>query len=223
MEIKGISINDTHRRIIKYISEHGERVTTEDGADTIETEPITVIMTNAGAGNLVSVHAPYSERYLQAYTPQVIEYTENDFSYTYGNRFRSYPWRDELNVDQFEMCVSKLIKNPTTRRAIMHTWVDSKDSLSENPPCLQDVQFVIRDNCLNVHATFRSNDMYKAWSCNAYALVQMQYKMLNELYEVFNGVIRFGSISTHSKCPHIYTNDSQMIKEYTGICLPLTQ
>lgn len=222
MEIKGVSINDTHRKIIKYISEHGYKVITEDGAETIETEPITVIMTNPASGKLVSKCAPYSERYLQAYTPQVTEYTDNNFSYTYGNRFRSYPWRDDFNVDQFEICVSKLIKNPTTRRAIMHTWVDSKDSVSENPPCLQDVQFVIRNNCLNLYATFRSNDMYKAWSCNAYALVQLQYKMLNVLFDTA-GELNPGIVTTHSKCPHIYTVDDQMIKEYTGICLQPTQ
>lgn len=209
MEIVARNISEAHYALIRTILNHGEFVTTENGEETVElNEPLTVIITNPYKPPLFIDQTGHTELYYKEYAQQMIfNKDKGGFTYTYGERLRSYidyeseSFDCEYNtIDQLQTIIDMLNKNPTTRRAIMHTWMVERDLYSNAPPCLQTIQCMSRGRKLNMVATFRSNDMLSAWGCNVYGLLKMQSYITHEV----NSVLHNGSLTTISTNPHIY-------------------
>ena len=244
MQINADSIGKAHDRIIREILDNHIEIVTEDGEHTIEyPEPIMVKIANPFIEPMKSESSPYSMNYLQEYIKQVCGINKDSgFAYTYGNRLFDYPSKtveslhenhiracwigngDGRGFDQISSIVEKLMKNPTSRRGIAHTWVTEVDSYSVNPPCLQTVQFLLRDYRLHAIATFRSNDMLMAWGCNTYALANLQMKVLSEMvdYAYYNCGVEYkdfpyaiGNLTTVSTSAHIYdVRDKNYLDEF---------
>lgn len=81
-------------------------------------------------------------------------------------------------LNQIGYIVEKLVKNPTSRRAVATLFVPMEHEFMDDPPCLNHIQFLLRNGELNMHALFRSNDMLSAWGANAYALAHLQREVL---------------------------------------------
>ncbi|PKL59572.1 MAG: thymidylate synthase [Methanomicrobiales archaeon HGW-Methanomicrobiales-4] len=119
-------------------------------------------------------------------------------------------------IDQIQKSIiSRLIENPTSRRAVAITWSPVFDLVRDEPPCLQIVQCLIdRRQHLNLVCLFRSNDMLSAWGQNAYGLAHMQKFILDGVNEgrkkKGEEPLKQGWLETISISAHMYITRDQL-------------
>lgn len=164
--------------------------------------------------------------------------------YTYGNRFRDYlqpveapqkrtnptelPVFDLLGdgdvrglqwyggYDQLKRCLEKLRDNPSTRRAVMSTWIPWMDHESNEPPCVMVVSFEInRKKELSLVAFIRSNDILMAWGENAIGLTAIQHLAAKQLD------LKIGYLETISRNAHVYFKRDQNYLRQMGVMYDL--
>jgi len=82
------------------------------------------------------------------------------------------------------------------------------DMYSEDPACLQSIQFFIRDNKLHMKVLFRSNDACKATFMNAFALIMLQKRIADTLG------IELGTYTHRANSYHCYERDFNMLNGY---------
>jgi thymidylate synthase (methanogen type) len=215
--INAPDIASAHLQVIRRVLNQGHKLTTEDDEETIELPyPLMVNIQKPNDGFRFISDIGYSKDYLDTYAYQMVHDGTNKegFAYTYGQRL--------LEFDQLETAIDKLILHPESRRAIIHTWRLPEDMTNRYPPCLQTVQFTIRSNQLNAVATFRSNDMLKAWGCNAYGLGKLMEYVTNSIND--DGFdestdVKCGELITISNCAHIYyINGQDVIEKIAKLC-----
>jgi thymidylate synthase len=115
-------------------------------------------------------------------------------AYTYGSRLRQY---SDDHIDQIESMISKLQESIITRRSVAVTLVPAFDMSHKSPPCLIFIQALIDDEKrLNLFATFRSHDTFKAGIPNAFGLLNLQEFICSKL-KVLRGVLSITGISAH--------------------------
>jgi hypothetical protein len=80
-------------------------------------------------------------------------------------------WRDNIDheykgvlvrgwmVDQLEVCIEKLEKNPASRHALISFWNPMHDHFRSYCPCTLTWHFEIREGKLDMHSNIRSNDV----------------------------------------------------------------
>lgn len=192
-----------HEAIIRYIMRCGKAIETEDKEQTLESDSLSIRISNPMEDPRFLKSLPFSQLYLNEYTKQVVRGTDSNFDYDYHSRLFHYKTFSHQGVyiesDQINYIIRKLVANKTSRRAIAVTWspfADTQDGVSV--PCLQFVQCIIRDGKLNMTVMFRSNDMLLAWGANAYALTSLQSYIADILS------IPVGYYEHISLCPHIY-------------------
>ena len=115
--------------------------------------------------------------------------------YTYGERIFEHD-----GINQINSVIERIKKNRNTRRAVVSTWNVNKDTLSNKSPCLDFIQFVVQDG-LYMTAYFRSNDMFKAWALNAFALRMLQFYVSRQ-----TGILP-ADLTIISSSAHIYESD----------------
>jgi thymidylate synthase len=126
------------------------------------------------------------------------------FAYSYGNRFRE-------DIDQVARVASILRSDRSSRRAIIHTWRIDTDLGGIEVPCVQTIQFVLRNNRLNAVVYIRSNDILLAWGANAYGITAL----LAHMCCLVQGCT-IGSITMISAIAHIYDKrDADIIRRVT--------
>lgn len=193
--VNELTIADAHKMAIKRIMEHGVPVMTEDQEYTMEMPyPLCIHVDSPMRESRILTTVGIGPKMMQQYSEQMRTVTDSSFSYTYGNRLLDYH-----GIDQLQSVINRLNCTPTSRRAIMHTWMVPIDIRAEHVPCMQIVQFLRRDDKINCVAVFRSNDMLMAWGANAYALSDM-------LKTVAQGTnCSIGYLETYSISAHVYT------------------
>ena len=128
-------------------------------------------------------------------------------------------------VDQFDMAYKKLKSFPQDRGGIVTLWSTGRDNVTlsksmQRVPCLTFLQFMIRDEKLHLNAYFRSNDMFKAWPRNAFALRKLQKLMAEKLS------VPMGNLVTISTLAQVYEDDwgnaNTLIKKFQNypFCVP---
>jgi thymidylate synthase len=159
-------------------------------------------------------YLPSDRTSVESYLPQILddaEYREG-VKYTYGQRLRSW-----FGCDQIEQVVLKLIGEIDAASAVMSLW-DAKDHDTGGSPCLNHIWVRVVDNELSLTATFRSNDMFSAWSANAMGLRALQRHLRDEISKRSRYNLRMGPLITISQSAHIYddTFDSvdRIIKDH---------
>ena len=80
-----------------------------------------------------------------------------------------------------------------------------RDLEREDIPCLNWLQATIRDNKLELHCMFRSNDLYGAWPSNMYLLTYLGLWLCEQFVDeeiTFKGIHYHSSSFTGcEKCP----------------------
>lgn len=98
------------------------------------------------------------------------EVEQGNWTYTYHQRMG----------DQVRFVIDELHRNPSSRRAVMS--IRTPDDMgSDDPACLQHLQYFIRNGCLDCVVLFRSNDACKATFMNAFALIMLQKRIADAL------------------------------------------
>ena len=146
--------------------------------------------------------------------------TENPFVYTYPERIlhtlyntSSTPMDPDLEFrNQFKTIVNRLNENPGSNRAVATLYHPGLDYYRTDIPCLNHIQATIRDEKLELHCLFRSNDLYGAWPSNMYLLTFLGLWLKEEL----DHDVCFNGIHYHSSSLHIYKTDLPAVKKILG-------
>lgn len=128
-----------------------------------------------------------------------------DFEIERGNW--AYTYHDRI-ARQLPFVIEELKRNPYSRRAVITVRDWEMDCKSDDPACLQHLQYFVRDNKLHCKVLFRSNDACKATFMNAFALIMLQKRIADELgYEV-------GTYTHRANSYHCYEKDYNLLKGY---------
>ena len=140
------------------------------------------------------------EQYRQEMLDGILDFEieRGNWTYTYHSRM----------APQIPFIIDELKRNPYSRRAVIDIRDWEKDSASEDPACLQHIQYFVRNGKLDCVVLFRSNDACKATFMNAFALIMLQKKIADELgYEV-------GSYTHRANSFHCYEKDFSLLEGY---------
>ena len=147
------------------------------------------------------------ERYLptvlSAAPPQLPDgASQQEIRYTYGMRLRSY-----FDTDQIADIIAKLSREIDSRSAAASLWDPRVDHRLGGSPCLNHLWFRVVAGACNLTAVIRSNDMYKAWPENAFALRKLQEMVRGEVAARTGTAIGLGDLVIVSESAHIYDDD----------------
>jgi thymidylate synthase (methanogen type) len=182
----------------------------------------------------VSAGSPYGPGYTGAYKKQFLTLTPTGPDapvYTYWNRLEDHPYPIRVvqsgdcgdcvevallgngNGDGFPQ-VSKLIEklaaDPNSRRGVMVTWAPLIDALNPEPPCMNWVQFVIRDRVMHMRVIFRSQDMLLGLPENLVGCTALFEYVLNGVNRnIVDPRCTMGNLTLVSFIPHIYKRRDQ--------------
>lgn len=211
--IEVYSIASAHELVVRWLNRDGYPIMTEDDELTLEGEPVSIHIDGI-LHHRIHPRAPFKEQMAEEYANQIINGTDNSFDYTYHDRL--FDWvsfsEDKINrINQIEEMIERLKNNNRTRRAVAIAWDPVDDTCAKNVPCLNWLQFVIRENKLCMHVLFRSNDMLSAFGQNAYGLTKLQMLVAEDLN------IKTGYYEHVSMIPHIYPRrDESDLKKILG-------
>lgn len=150
----------------------------------------------------LGIHTPES---LQQYVREMVcgimdfEVERGNWEYTYHQRMQN----------QIEAVIQELKRNPYSRRAVIRV-AEPNDILMNDPPCLQLIQYQLRDNCLDCTVYFRSNDLWEATFMNAFALIEIQQLIASELN------VLVGTYRHIAENAHIYKKDFEAFKSFVN-------
>ena len=125
------------------------------------------------------------------------EVENGKWEYTYHKRY----------ANQLDGLIRELRRNPSSRRAVL-VIRRPEDIYSADPPCLQHIQYFIRDNKLHCYVLFRSNDACKATFMNAFALIELQKRIADQLG------VEVGAYVHRANSFHAYEKDWDLLKGY---------
>lgn len=123
--------------------------------------------------------------------------------YTYHRRMVQ-----NCGIDQIAFVINELTRNPDSRRAVIVVRDIKEDTKSDDPACLQHIQYFIRDGKLHCKALFRSNDACKAAYMNMFGLIMLQYNISKVLG------VGMGTYTHRANSYHCYKRDYSLLKGY---------
>ena len=141
------------------------------------------------------------------------EFEATEWPYCYHQRLVAYPRADGTTMDQLELILDKLARDPITRRAVATTRVPEIDLfMVSDMPCLGEVQLrAIEDGSgrllLHMHAMWRSRDLFKAWGDNLIGITNLQARLAARLAEKTGREVVAGPYSESNGSLHIYGQD----------------
>lgn len=117
------------------------------------------------------------------------------------------------NLSQFDYCLSNLIQNINSKKAVITIYEGGLHSYKTNDnPCTMYLQFLIRNDKLNMIVNMRSNDI---WFGLPYDLpffcfvMKMMYYQLQETYSN----LKLGHYTHISNSLHLYQKDFEKVKD----------
>lgn len=151
-----------------------------------------------------------------SYPSIILEYNSNminfineetrDFDGAYGLRI------NDEKVNQFVWCYEKLVRDKDTRQAVItiHNASDCKDS--KDITCTLSLQFLIRNNKLNLVCNMRSNDLLWGTCLDFPAFCFLQEVMCSWLKEYYPN-LELGHYIHQPASLHYYNNFEDKIKK----------
>lgn len=125
---------------------------------------------------------------------------DGTMEYSYGSRWKEF--------NQLEAVRQRLTANPTTKRAIIQTWMPYDPDLNRaDSPCNVNYMFLARDKKLDMTATIRSNDIMRGTKYD-YFLASF---MLQSMAALTNQEV--GKLYFHINSLHYYTRDANKLEE----------
>jgi thymidylate synthase len=146
------------------------------------------------------------------------------WEYTYHGRLAGWgSWRERkeeksvvagaFNINQIDIVIDKLVKQPYTRQAQMITWMPNLDPDCYDPPCLQSLWYrILEDDAgtywLNCNVRFRSNDAWGANFMNMFGFIQFNRKIIADAVAAKSGhKVELARLNWHADSYHIYGKD----------------
>lgn len=183
-KVNAENLKDALEMITAFIYENGVMFKDQRNIITMESRSFSVVIKDA----LKVIPKEFSKEYIENYVDEFMNgKNENDFIYTYHDRiFKKWG-------NQVKKAINVLKKDKNTRRCIISLWDPINDLENENPPCLNFIWLVIRDNKLEMHVVFRSHHLATitkdgkliegegAFVLNLYALATLQKYIANKI------------------------------------------
>ena len=174
---------------VTTVDVYGTNVLTEDFKLTREVYNLVIRIAHPELGFPIP-GSKWNLKGLEEYAKQLLDPNEKGFEYDYGNRLGRF--------NQINVAMQKLRDTPTTRRAILTTRDLPKDLFAQHTPCLQIVEFLARNNQLDMTCFFRSHDVRDAYPANIYGLSALQRYVAEDVG------IATGTLTTMSCSAHYY-------------------
>ena len=127
----------------------------------------------------------------------------------------NYGWciRDKYPFDQWEMVKELLKRDPNSRQAVIHI-KEPRDLVkrpSKDVNCTISLQFLIRDDKLDMIVTMRSNDLWLGLPYDLFNFTCMQIQMAMELG------VGIGTYYHNAASLHLYERDVEKVYENTKL------
>jgi thymidylate synthase (methanogen type) len=176
----------------------------------------------------VSAGSPYGPGFTEAYKKQFLTLTPpradgKQAVYTYWNRSDDFPFigakfGDLGKVVGIEKCgdgrgdgyaqvsvlIKKLAADKNSRRGVIVTWNPLMDAESSEPPCMDMIQFVIRNFRVHMRIIFRSQDMLLGLPENFVGCVAFLEYVVDGINQISDEKVEAGELTIVSLIPHIY-------------------
>lgn len=202
--VAGDTLAEAYHEALYILSERGETVPCPD----YNTEQLEIRMTmhivHPLQEPMISKLGIFDPKSLEHYRLEMLdgimdfEVEKGNWHYTYHSRMK----------DQISFVIDELKQNPYSRRAVIDIRDNALDMGSENPACLQHIQYFVRENKLHCYVLFRSNDACKATFMNAFALIMLQKKIADELG------LEVGAYVHTANSFHCYAKDIPLLNGY---------
>lgn len=177
----GKTLPEAYHKAITLLNNEGVRVACTDWNTNCLECGMTMVVEEPLAEPRISRVAFSTPDSLKAYLSEMLDgsmdwaIAEGKEPYTYHDRMVNYD-----GINQLRFVVEELRRNPESRRAAV--LIRSKDDIgNSDPACLQHMSFYIREGKLDCMVLFRSNDGMKATFMNAYALIEIQKRLADEI------------------------------------------
>lgn len=198
------TLPDAYHGALAELEAFGEIVDCPDWNTTAKEVGMTIHVKEPLAEPMISKLFSGGPRELEQYRMEMLygildfEIKKGNWKYTYHDRF----------AGQIPFIIEELKRNPNSRRAVISIRT-SEDIGSDDPACMQHMQFQIRHGKLEMSVLFRSNDAVKATFMNMFALIMLQEKIADEL-----GVV-VGPYTHRVNNFHCYEKDFKLLERYT--------
>lgn len=112
-------------------------------------------------------------------------------------------------IDQIANVAELLVKKPTTRRAVIQLF-NAEDIATDHKeiPCTTTLQFFIRDGCLHMSTTLRSNDAYWGLPHDVFCFTMIQEMLARRLQ------VDLGEYYQYVGSMHVYERFFEKLPEY---------
>lgn len=200
---RGATLPEAYHQSLIMLHSLGDKTACPDWNTTQKEVSMTLTIDNPLQEPMISKCFIGGFKELEQYRQEILdgildfEVERGNWAYTYHSRY----------VSQYKFIVDELKRNPYSRRAVMDIRAP-EDMGSEEPACLQHIQYFIRDNKLHCKVLFRSNDACKATFMNAFALIMLQKRIADELG------IEVGSYTHRANSFHCYERDYDLLNGY---------
>ena len=118
-------------------------------------------------------------------------------------------------VDQLSYIVETLGKDNDSRQAVLNIWRE-RPGPSKDIPCTTNMQFMIRDNKLNLVTTMRSNDIVKGVCYDCFTFSMVAFAVLLLLKEVYGLELELGTLIVNAGSLHLYKTDEDNIDKWVS-------
>jgi len=201
--IQGRSLTEAYHRALSELESSGSIVGCSDWNQTQKECAMTVCVAEPLAEPRISkciIGGPYDlQRYVMELLDGILDFRINaGWDYTYHDRFIKY----------LPFVTGELKRSRESRRAVIAIRDNEADSHSNDPACMQSLQYFIRDNKLDCMVLFRSNDLPEAFFFNAFALIMLQERIAGELG------VGIGTYTHRSNSMHCYEKDFKLLEGF---------
>ena len=202
--VRGRTLPETYHAALRELHERGELSPVPDYGTNQKELSMTMVVEEPLAEPMISRLFIGGSRELEQYRQEMLdgildfEIERGNWAYTYHSRM----------AEQLPFIVRELRRNPDSRRAVIDVRDWRKDTESDDPACLQHLQYFIRGGALHCKVLFRSNDACKAAFMNAFALIMLQKRFADELG------LPMGSYVHRANSFHCYEKDLPMLEGY---------
>lgn len=169
---------------------------------------------NIESGNYDIEGYPIKGVALTEYVKSIHNKDKQGFVYTYPNRLQAhFINEDAMLINQIEVAIKRLSNNLGTNRAVGVLYdpdvdsfeEDNSDKLVEDIPCWNHFQFLVREDVLDIHVTFRSNDIFHGFYSNMMLITYLGMYVTEKLNEQYPN-IKLGGIYYNCTSAHYYTD-----------------
>lgn len=201
--VQGTTLPETYHRALLFLDWNGDPVPCPDYNTTQIEISCTMVVHQPLEEPMISRLFIGGYHELEQYRQEILdgildfEIDKGNWSYTYHNRIG---YQEQFVIDELK-------RNPESRRAVIDIRRLS-DMKTNDPACLQHIQYFIRENKLHCKVLFRSNDACKATFMNAFALIMLQKRIADELG------VEVGTYTHRANSFHCYEKDLPMLDGY---------